>query len=292
MSRAEWLAVFSFDNVMMEHTASVGMFGTVKSTVRIDGNTAELTTDGEVTYSPSSTVISSVDFAPYYDSFVNRGNGDYYAAELSFGQDGVFYTYRDCEISFADGKIARIYYTVDFGNLFGGMSDEYLLSEWGEVSITPPILTAEQLQAAAAAEQFLCNFTLTYEVYSEDLYVIAQIKRINDIYTYEKREGILEETLVASGYAPADDLAAELSAALLAVILHVDAESLVYDSILGFTLADPIENFAGTGKTLSELHISLDGDRLTELSYYLDEDGVTVSYYFEDYGDNSAEVNG
>ncbi len=288
MSRAEWISAFAFENVMMDHTASVGMFGTVKSTVLVDGDHAESITDGESTYASSGDVIESLDFAPYYDSFVHIGDDVYVASELSFEQGGVFYTYQDCEIAFEDGRIARIYYSVDFGNLFGTVSEEYILYGWGEVVINVPTVTNAELASAISADRFLGNFSLIYEIYSDDSYEIAEIKVINDIYTYEKRGGVLDEVILASGYCSSEGLAQQISDALSSVLGHIDASALVYDSIFGYVLAEPIENFAGTGKTLSELAIVIEDGYLMQFSYLMLEDGVTVSYTFEDY----AEVNG
>ena len=291
MTRDEWNAAFAFSNVRIESTSNLGIFGAISATHLIDGDFAEQISDGERNYTASADVIHNVDFSEYYDEFVHMGDGIYIADAVLFSTEGTSYTYTDCKITFDGDKILSISYGVNLGALFGNMSEEFMFYDWGEVSVTPPRITNGELIAIMSADAFFCNFTLTKEVYSKNgSYTMTVVRLFDDIYTYEITEGLIEETVTSSGYGSREGIAEQLSAELLGIVEHVNAESLIYESYVGFTLTEPISDLGSSGKTLDSFSVLVEDGRVATVSYSFAEDGHVITYCFENYVDLSEVI--
>lgn len=280
MSREAWESAFVFDNLKLVNHANVGVLAKVTSTIYVDGLNAMVEMDGSTSYAATADVLSGIDFSEHYDAFVHTGNGVYVARDITVTEDGLTQTYTSVEITFGDdGRISRISNQMDFGALFGIVSDEYILSDWGEVSVSVPKLMQELLISAVSADKYKGNFSLIKEIYSEDSYTATEIKVIGDIYTYEVRVGFEDEDITDSGYASSEGYAEQISAELLAILGNIDAEQLAYSGDGGYMLPSEIKNFAGSGKTLSSLSIMLEGERLVFLSYCIEgEEDVTYTF--------------
>lgn len=281
MSREEWESAFVFDNLKIINNATVGMLGTkVSCVVYVDGINAMVEMDGSVSYTSVAEVLTGTDFSAYYDAFVHTGNGVYVASDIPVTEDGVTQHFTSVEITFGDdGRITRILNKMDFGSLFGMVSDEYILSNWGEVSVSVPTLTPQELLAAIGADKFEGNFSLIKEVYGEDSYTATEIKVIGDIYTYEVRVGFEDEDITDSGYASSAGYAEKISAELFAILGYIDVDRLAYSGDGGYMLSTEVKNFAGSGKTLSSLSITIEDGRLVYLTYFIEgEEDVTYTF--------------
>ncbi|MBQ9759847.1 MAG: hypothetical protein IJW16_00700 [Clostridia bacterium] len=283
MSREAWETAFDIENVRIDTVATVGGFGTTKQTCYVDGKQMLLIEEGSEPMYSDNSALEAFDFSGYYDSFVHIGDDVYTAESVSFYMQGMYYNYKDCTVAFKGGKLSRIDFKIDMGGFFGIITDSYVFSEWGEVALEPPVLQAEDLEAALQVSRFEQDFSLYKTVWNADGSMSStDVTVIDDIYTYSVTD--LYGQAIDSGYASAEGYAASLVAEMRAIIDLMDVSQFQFDSFSGFVSTQKVQNYNGQGIHIVSVTVELSGQYLICFEYAL-SDGSSVSYTFSGYED-------
>ena len=274
MSETEWYSYFDIDNVRIDAVINIGGFGNSAIVTLIDGEYAAVTSEGETYYSTSEEELSQIDFSGAYDSFNHLGENVYYAANVTLSDEEMDLELTDITITFADGKISDVAYTMDIFGISAELTFD--LSMWGEVTVTFPEMTDEIYAEMLAPENFY-NYTLNIDLYDAEYENNAYIYVFNgDDYSFIDYMGSgepLYDTLENAGI---------VLNPILEVLYGLSAEDFVYQADAnGFVCQS--ERLAEYG--LSHLEIIVSEGYLTyAYAEYTDES--MGYYYFESYGDS------
>lgn len=168
MSESEWKNSFLFDNVRVDYISNCGDLGQFEGYRLIDGELILDVMDEEETYFDRS-ILSDMDFSDYYSYFTNEGNGVYKAENVYVSEDGFEIVYDEIMITFEDGKIASIIYSIDMGESFGTWLQGYYYSMWDEVTVEEPTPAEKMSEEDWIAAFELENLVIDYSLSSEDI---------------------------------------------------------------------------------------------------------------------------
>lgn len=279
MSEAEWKNLFIFDNVRVDLWFDVADITSSEGVLLIDGEYAEITSDGEAQITPTEQQISDFDFSNCYDAFNHIGNNVYFASKVTVTEEGTNMEFTDVTVIIINNKIDSISYSMD---LFGMTCDfKYTFSEWGNVTVDIPSLDDETYFTALNSEKFYVycmdvteydtdyNSTLTcyefngnfwnYTLYNED-----------ETYT---NEGETENAGIALN-------------PFYSTLVSLNAYSFVYDAYYdGFAHVNP----SLIDVDITEFVIRIRDGYLTEI-YVIWSDGVEEIYEFYDWGNVTTEL--
>lgn len=285
MSRESWVKAFVYENVKIENTASIGGIGASSGTLLVDGDNAKQVSDsGDEIFCNPSDMLATIRFGDYYDQFSHNGEGVYYAENLTYrpatDYAAAYMEYLDCTITFDGETLTKIVYRMDTG-IFGVITDTYIFSEWGMISIDAPKLTQKDLDDALEAENFEGNITVYKDETTSQTIRYTEINVIGDIYT----SVVTDENgnIISSGYESSVGFAEALSAELRAIVDVIDTDSLIYDTYSGFIFDGEAELSDGSGDILTYAAIWLENDKISNFTYITEnESGAEVrhlSYY-------------
>ena len=278
MSEDEWLAAFIYDNVRIDGVSSMDGYGESSVVILIDGENAEVTSDGETYLDSSENYKGDIDFSLNYADFEHLGNGIYAAESVTVSSDMLELELTGVIIVFADGCVESISYSLDMLGI--DYSVEYTFSEWGNISIEVPGITEEEY-AAAINEDMFANYTLDMSVYGEDYSITSTVCYFDGesfcVYTCDDlgEENYEYGTLENAGV---------VMNPYLGLLAELDAADLVYDSS-SFEFA-----YVGelTDTDIVYLGIGIEDGVLNSISIVY-SDGSEEYVIFYDYGITSIE---
>ena len=278
MPRTEWETAFTFENVKVESTypedeEPICYF--------IDGELAQTLAYGEAMYTDPSVLIEEFDFSAYYDDFIRTSENVYTADRVEVEE---YWVCVDVVVNFADGKIVSVAYAYEDEE---DVRYTYCFSEWGEIEVTLPTLSAADLTAAFAPENFE-NYTVGIAEMTATLDVLRietwQFDGEDFGYFLIDEDGITPEYGTASnaGWVKLPELA------FLATTL--DASLFVYDVEMGGFFAEVMmEDFMGSGEDVVGVCMILEDGLLVSVMLLRADDAV-LSYYFTEYGTTVIET--
>ena len=182
MSEAEWKNLFIFDNVRVDLWFDVADITSSEGVLLIDGEYAEITSNGETQITPTEQQISDFDFSNCYDAFNHIGNNVYFASKVTVTEEGTNMEFTDVTVIVINGRIERIIYVM---NILGMACDfKYTFSEWGNVSVEVPTLDEEAYLAALNPENFYA-YSMDVTIYDTDYNsTLTCFEFDGDYYTY------------------------------------------------------------------------------------------------------------
>ena len=273
MSEHDWNARFALNNVRIDAICGIVGFGTTEMTTLIDGEYAEITSDGETYISDSATAKAEIDFSYYYDYFDHIGENVYYASLISMDNDDHYAELTDVTIIFDGGVIVSISYSME---LIGMICEfEYTFSEWGMVMIEIPTLSDADYAAALDPENFN-TYTLDVIIYSpEGEYMGYTLEFYGNNYTYISY--LDEDYVETEGY---QENAGIVLNDVYSILVNLDACDYVYDSFTSsFVLSDP----KTVDEELTYFSIGIEDGYLFQV-YVVYADGSEITYYHSAYG--------
>ncbi len=290
MTADKWIAAFAFENVRVDNESTYEMFGMSETTTGyylIDGDLVYTNSEdyGEA-YDTRDSIMVEIDFSLYYDLFDHTGDNVYYADSLTLtaSDEGVEVelALTDVTIAFTEDVITSISYSYDMYGMMTG-TESYTFSQYGEVTVELPTITAEQLAAALDEDNF-ANYTLSSSIYVSDTdytsayYYIDGNKYLCETYNSDDTTDTTDGELENAGVALIDDV--------LTILSQVEAEDFAFDSYYGCFAATVSIEYADGNATLSivEVYIALDEDGKLAYCGYVTEDGTAYDYNMYDYG--------
>ena len=268
MSEAEWLSIFALDNVLVEVKYVIAEVSDSSALVKIDGELAEVNSEGDSYYTDSKSEKESFDFSLYYDDFNHLGEGVYYAKSLLVTDGEIELEFTDVTVIISEGRLESMTYNME---LMGVECEfEYTFSMWGEVSVELPVLSEEELSAALDLSNynsytmdvsvFEANGTLTSTIYyfngNECYYVVfTGDDDFNDFYENIDNAGVAKNQY-------------------LTMLMGLSATDFVYDLFSGMYTYTDGEKY---------LAIELENGVLASITY-MDESGNEHSVSLYDYG--------
>lgn len=272
MPEADWITAFAFENVRIDLVAALVSAPNEawEYTYMIDGSIATMTIDGETLFCTPDELLELPNFADCYAAFSVDAQGVYTAAAIELDD----YMLENVRITFVNGKLSTISLRNTYPELPMLSSQEsYTFSQWGEVEVTLPVLSAEALNAALDVENFE-NYTVCVSSYTTGASVERTLQFDGNSYyiVEDEQSGTLEN----AGTAMLPELA------LLRTTLQAD--NFTFDSESnGFLCTEELANFPGEGYTAKETLLYFEDGLLVAMDFLIDED-IMLSYYFYDYG--------
>ena len=132
MSEADWKALFAFENLKVTGELTMGDFGSSNVVYLIDGDRVHEIVDG-VTSAIGREILVEMDFANYYSSFDNMGNGLYVAEEIVIEDE----TYggmklQDVQVSIKE-RVTKVEYDMDVLGISCHILYEF--SDYGKIEL-------------------------------------------------------------------------------------------------------------------------------------------------------------
>ena len=281
MSREEWESSFIFENVRIDAVNDYGAMGKVESYFLVDGELVLGVMEGEESYIDRS-YLEDMDFSDYYDHFTNEGNGVYIANNIpSIDNEDIGLVFSKVEITFENGNISSVIYSIDMGDTFGVWTQEYRFSLWGEVTVEEPVLEEKMSLLEWQTAFTLENVMISYYISADEIEFLEYgFFAVMDELVYDITE---ESTTVGDrGY--------------LSFIDYTDYYEYFYNLGEGIYYAELLTIFDGDDEyEITDITVSFDEVGLPYyICYYMNVSGYDISfeYLFSDWGDASLDFSG
>ena len=236
--------------------------------IKIDGELAEVSSEGESYYSDSETEKISFDFSLYYNSFNHLGDGVYYAKALLIADEEAELEFTDVTVIISEDKVTSIAYKMEIIGM--ECEFEYTFSMWGQASVETPTLSEEEFSAALDLSNY-DNYTMDVSVFDMDGNFTSTIYYFNGnachyvIYTEDGDSNDFHENIDSAGVVKNE---------YIGMLAELSAVDFVYDSFSGmYTYIEGEECLA----------IAIEDGFLVYIAY-VDEIGNEHSAYLYDYG--------
>lgn len=281
MSEEEWKAAFEFENVRIRESMKSGSLVTVQNTLySVDGELVSVLSGDNTTYT-TREALERLNLSEYYSGFSHYGNNVYKAEEVNMSlADGTASKLSNITVSFKNGHISGISYSISVGNLFGSFFYIYDFYDFDTVTLSPRRLTSEEVTHILNTKSFSSDFQLIYNKitatgssYEADLSVTCG-EYTCKYYT----DGRFLRIQKGSSAAVAGKIS-EFLASILAST-HITPESFVYESdyktfvfvgkpfeVAGLDVINNIEFITNDDGTLSSLYLNAKNGTVYSLTF-------------------------
>lgn len=277
MPKNEWDSLFNFENVRIDIETNKS-----KGRYEIDGDIMAHISDLETVYNFSNAINNEIDFSENYTDFSNNGDGSYTCDKLTRTIWNLTLSYSNVCVKITNGKISEISFVTTVGST--ELEAKYVLSSWGEIELTLPSLTSEELAAAFHKDNFK-NVTLEYQTFNTDTSEALWLVKHYVENKYLIRDFINSDTPNVYGEC---EHAAEVTEPMFFEILQIiTADKFRFDiNTNHFVYSDSVSLSDGT--TIESLLLLLEDGRIKKLT--VKNENMQTHYMFREYGITQIET--